>query len=175
MSDFVIYLLPFVSYLTGHAKAINEGLGGLLKSWLPFFNSKEGKQMLYDELIKSRTETLKKLAQSEKLKIDENLKGKLTDENGVYRFSLIDGNVTLKVGRTDTSLKQRIITNHYNGDQPGNIRMQLVKNSYVKDFDASKKYLEEKCNLQYLVIENDDKRKWSEHFIISMLQPKFSD
>ena len=97
-------------------------------------------------------------------------------EPGIYYISNKSGEI-LRAGspKTSDSLKQRIYQNHFMGKQSGNIRSQLVKEGMCKDLNDAKTYLKERCIVRWKVIADINNRKWAEHFMLSILQPKFSD
>lgn len=118
------------------------------------------------------------LISSKNYSFDKTLRGSLPEEHGVYRIfeDGADWTSSLRIGRTDTGgLKQRIYQNHFMGNQDGNIKAQLVKSGKFNNQEEAKNYLREKCKVQFIVIEDENERKWAEHFIISILQPQLSD
>ncbi len=125
-------------------------------------------------------EYVKELVFSEQYGFDENLEGALPLKPGIYRI-LEDGSdwdSSLFVGRTRTTtdeLRYRVYQNQYLGNSKSNIKAQLVKSKRFKDQEEAKKYIEEKCRVQFIIIEDDNERKWAEHFILSILQPEFGD
>lgn len=123
---------------------------------------------------------VKALIASEPYSFDERLENALPTEPGIYRILERGANwsSSLLVGRTKTTtdeLRYRVYRNQYMGNHKGNIKAQLVKSGRFRDQDEAKKYLEEKCRVQFIVIEDENERKWAEHFILSILQPQFVD
>ncbi len=123
---------------------------------------------------------LKILVYSESYSFDENLENSLLAEHGVYRIfeNGAGWSPSLLVGRTKSTadeLRYRVYQNHYLGKQRGNIKAQLVKSKRCADLGRAKEFLEEKCQVQFIIIEDEIERKWAEHFILSILQPEFTD
>jgi hypothetical protein len=123
---------------------------------------------------------VKTLISSEQYSFDESLEDALPLEPGIYRIleSSAKWSSSLLVGRTKTAtdeLRYRVYQNQYKGNHKGNIKAQLVKSGRFKDQDGAKRYLEEKCRVQFIVIEDENERKWAEHFILSILQPELTD
>jgi hypothetical protein len=59
---------------------------------------------------------------------------------GVYRIlSRSEPGATVRAGRSDVSLRQRLYTNHLIGDQSGNLPAQLVGGGECADRDAAKR------------------------------------
>ena len=120
------------------------------------------------------------LVSSEPYRFDENLENILPAEPGIYRIfeNGADWTSSILVGRTKTAtdeLRYRIYQNQYTGNQKGNIKAQMVKNGRFKDQDEVKTYLEKNCRVQFIIIEDTTDMKWAEHFILSILQPRFTD
>ena len=125
-------------------------------------------------------EYVEALVSSEPYRFDENLESMLPSQPGIYRIFENGAGWTssLLVGRTRTAtdeLRYRIYQNQYTGNQKSNIKAQLVKSGRFKDQDEAKTYLEEQCRVQFVVIEDVTDVKWAEHFILSILQPQFTD
>ncbi len=124
---------------------------------------------------------LRDLLHADALPFDDKLRSLLPDKPGIYRIFEMgsDWKSSLRVGRTDAEggLRQRVYQNHLMGNQPGNIRAQLVsdKTKRCSDSEKAKEFLITRCKVQFLVIEDDNQRKWAEHFILSILQPEYSD
>ncbi len=123
---------------------------------------------------------VKALVFSEQYSFGERLESVLPLEPGIYRIfeNGSDWSSSLLVGRTRTAtdeLRYRVYQNQYIGNQKGNIKAQLVKSGRFKDQDEAKKYLEEKCKVQFIIMEDENERKWAEYFILSILQPQFTD
>lgn len=129
-----------------------------------------------DPIIVKNRSYLEELIASQGHRFDSQLRSFLPSEPGIYYISNIYGEI-LRAGsiKTSDSLKQRIYQNHFMGNQTGNIRSQLVKEGTCKDLIDAKTYLKEKCVVKWKVILDINDRKWAEHFMLSILQPKFSD
>ncbi len=123
---------------------------------------------------------LKALVFSEQFGFDESLRDSLPSEPGIYRI-LENGAAwrsSLRVGRTRSTkdeLRYRVYQNQYLGNQKGNIKAQLIKSGRCQDEDRAREYLEANCRVQFIVIEDENERKWAEYLILSILQPEFTD
>lgn len=141
-------------------------------------NMKEREKM--QSRINKNLDYLLPLISSKQYSFDENLRGSLPENHGVYRIfeDGSDWDSSLRIGRSkfgDRGLRQRVYQNHFMGNQEGNIKAQLVKAGKFRNQGEAKQYLKEKCKVQFILIEDENERKWAEHFIISVLQPEFSD
>jgi hypothetical protein len=94
------------------------------------------------------------------------------NEPGVYVIT--SGWDVMRAGKT-TSLRQRLYSNHLMGDQPGNLRAQLVRSGMCSDLVSAKAWIRANCTVQFLVIEDEAERSQIEHFMLSVVQPKFCD
>ncbi len=123
---------------------------------------------------------LDRLLRSPHLTFDSELRRSLPEDGGVYRIydSEADPRETLRAGRTKTAaggLRQRVYGNHFMGNQPGNLRAQLVRYGRCGTVEAAKEFIRNQCRVQVLVIKDEEARKWTEHFILSVLRPAYSD
>jgi hypothetical protein len=97
------------------------------------------------------------------------------DAPGVYRiFECSERGVTVRAGRS-ISLQQRLYANHLMGDQPGNLPAQLVRGGECADRDAAKRHIRQNLVVQILPVADADQRKWLEHFMLAVLQPRYCD
>jgi hypothetical protein len=125
-------------------------------------------------------EYVKELVFSEQYGFDENLENVLPLKPGIYRIfeDGSDWDSSILIGRTRTTtdeLRYRVYQNQYLGNSKSNIKAQLVKSKRFKDQEEARKYIKDKCKVQFIVIEDADELKWAEHFILSILQPEFGD
>lgn len=125
-------------------------------------------------------EYVKELVFSEQYDFDENLENTLPLKPGIYRIfeDGSDWSSSLMVGRTRTTtdeLRYRVFQNQYLGNSKSNIKSYLVKSKRFKDQEEAKKYMEDNCRVQFIVIGDAAELKWAEHFILSILQPEFGD
>jgi len=95
---------------------------------------------------------------------DESLRSNLPEKPGLYMiFTRSNGpEEVLRAGRASGAggRRQRVYQNHLMGNQSGNLRAQLVRAN---------------CSVKFLVVEDEDTLRWGEHFILSVLRPRFSD
>ena len=120
--------------------------------------------------------SVERLLNAPVLRFDSRLRGLLPDSHGIYRIFEIEEEPfrTLRAGRTKRAvegLRQRVYQNHFQGDQTGNIRAQLVRAGRCQSSEAAKAFLRERCAVQILVIEDEAERKWAEHFMLAVLRP----
>jgi hypothetical protein len=124
--------------------------------------------------------TVRQLLSSTALAFDERLHVLLPEQHGIYVIyakSAIPGDV-LRAGKTRTAaggLRQRIYRNHFMGNQPGNLRSQLVQQGVCKGMEDTKPWIRANCVVQYAVIEDDDMRTWAEYMMLAVLRPKYCD
>ena len=124
-------------------------------------------------------EVIQRLLNSEPYPFDERLRGRLSEEQGLYRIFLkAERNGTLRAGRTKTAaggLRQRVYQNHLMGNQNGNLRQQLVRAGICRDIVDAKDFIRQQCVVQTLTIPDSNERKSAEHFMLAILQPQFTD
>jgi hypothetical protein len=110
------------------------------------------------------------------VRLDKNCRRNLPELPGVYRFlDAVQPIATVRAGRADVTLLQRIYTNHLMGDQTGNLRWQLTRGGECADLYSAKQYIRENLAVQVLPIRDARERIWVEHFILAVLQPRYSD
>lgn len=120
------------------------------------------------------------LLNSPLVSFDEQLRGRLPESHGmyaIYQKNAGPGEV-LRAGRTKTAaggLRQRIYQNHFHGDQRGNLRSQLVQQAVCKRMEDTKSWIRTNCAVQYVVIENDEIRRWAEYTMLAVMRPKYCD
>jgi len=119
------------------------------------------------------------LLNSEVIKFDNQCRNALPQEQGIYRiFALERPTETIRAGRTKTAvegLRQRVYQNHLMGNQKGNLRKQLVSAGVCHNLVAAKQYIRDHLAVQFLVVDDKDARIWLEHFMLSILRPKYCD
>ena len=135
---------------------------------------------IYDERVFEGQRWLNELIAQPPLRFDNKLRGSLPELPGVYRIvdTSASAGSTLRLGRTKTAkggLRQRVYGNHYMGNQNGNLRAQLVRSGRCSSMEETKRYIQDNCEVQFVIIEQDDARKWAEYFLLSVLRPDFSD
>ncbi len=140
----------------------------------------DGAAGFIESRIADGKEVVERLLAAPVLRFDPNLRAHLPVAHGIYRIFEVEADpaLTLRAGRTKSAaegLRQRIYQNHYQGDQAGNIRAQLVRAGRCPSSYAAKEFLRESCAVQFLVIEDEEERKWAEHFMLAVLRPDESD
>ncbi len=120
------------------------------------------------------------LLTSPKLLFDESLRSKLPEGHGIYAISMRNATPGdfLRAGRTKTAkggLRQRIYQNHFMGDQDGNLRKQLLRTGRCAKLEETKPWIQEHCQVQFIIVDDAQERSWAEYFILSLLRPGFCD
>ena len=122
---------------------------------------------------------LARLLDSTPMRFDSSLRRLLPEGHGVYRIFLGSAPTeTLRAGRTKTAaagLRQRVYQNHFMGDQKGNLRQQLISAEICRDLLGAKEFIRSNCLVQVFEIEQEYDRMWTEHFILSVLRPRFTN
>lgn len=121
---------------------------------------------------------LKQILFAPTLPFDESLRSKLPERPGRYAIYVKDAQpgMVLRAGKTAKGgLRERVYQNHLMGDQPGNLRAQLVGSGECADLARAKAWIRQNCVVQFLVVDNDDVWHWAEHFMLSVLLPKYGD
>lgn len=107
------------------------------------------------------------------VKFDQECRGNLPNQPGIYRIFWLDRQSdTIRAGRTDKTLRQRIYANHLMGNQAGNLRTQLVNAKYCVDLDDAKNFIRRNLAVQFISVLNTEERVSLEHFILAVLHPK---
>jgi hypothetical protein len=127
-----------------------------------------------EQRIGEAKSVLDRLLSAPRLSFDETLHSRLPDSKGLYAIHVEDepAGQILRAGRTDTGLRQRVYKNHLMGDQAGNLRAQLVKEGACADLVEAKAWIQRNCRVQFVVVEDEEHRKWAEHFMLAILRPK---
>jgi len=119
---------------------------------------------------------LEQLLASPIIRFDESCRRSLPEQPGVYRIFHRDRpNATIRTGRTDAELRQRVYQNHLMGNQAGNLPAQLVSGGDCVDLNAAKQFMRQSLAVQVLPIADAQERASLEHFILAVLQPRYSD
>ena len=113
------------------------------------------------------------------IKFDRGCRRSLPETQGVYRIYHPDAPaVTIRAGRTKEAaggLRQRVYQNHLMGDQPVNLRAQLVGDRVCVNLEAAKGYIRESLVVQFLEVQGSKERTWLEHYMLGALQPRYCD
>ena len=132
-----------------------------------------------DRLNEGKT-ILDKLLSSSPIPFDETIRSRLPAQHGIYAITVKGASHgdTLRAGRTKTAsegLRQRIYQNHLMGRQNGNLRAQLVRDSICANMEEAKHWIRKNCVVQFVVVQDAEARRWAEHFVLSVLRPRYSD
>lgn len=103
----------------------------------------------------------------------------LPETPGLYVITIERGEI-VRIGRTHKQTpRDRIYRNHLMGSQKGNLPSQLVDAGLCSDLVDAKRWIREHCAVQFLQKADldslDVETKWAEHFLLSVLPPRFSD
>lgn len=113
------------------------------------------------------------------IKFDRGCRSSLPKTQGVYRIYHPEAPaVTIRAGRSKKAsggLRQRVYNNHLMGNQPDNLRAQLVGDRVCINLEAAKDYIRESLVVQFLEVQDSKERTWLEHFMLGVLQPRYCD
>jgi len=113
------------------------------------------------------------------IRFDDRCRSELPEAHGIYRiFDPAKPDETVRAGRTKTAaggLRQRVYQNHLMGNQPGNLRAQLVAGGVCTDLEAAKRHIRGSLVVQIVVVEDAQDRTWLEHFMPGVIRPRYCD
>jgi hypothetical protein len=128
--------------------------------------------------IEAGRRMLTSLIQAEALPMKTVTPSEIPQLRGIYCFDHLDQNEAdvVRAGRASSGggLRQRIYVNNLMGNQPGNLRAQLVAAGDVVDLVEAKEWIRNRLQVRFLVLPVDE-IVWSENFMLSILRPRFSD
>lgn len=132
------------------------------------------------ERLEKHKEFVDQLIGSPELPFDASLRSKLPERQGLYAIRIRSSAAShyLRAGRTKTAfggLRQRVYQNHFMGDQQGNLRSQLVRDGRCSSLEDTKAWIRENCVVQVMVVDDEEERRWAEHFMLSILRPEYCD
>lgn len=132
------------------------------------------------EILESRLRALDglvgKLLDRVPIKFDRDCRSALPDAPGVYRIFASDmPGETVRAGRSDVTLRQRVYQNHLMGNQKGNLRAQLVRHGVCADLESAKRHIQDNLLVQAMPILDEQERIWLEHFMLAAFRPRFCD
>jgi hypothetical protein len=122
---------------------------------------------------------LNKLINSKKFTFDKSIRSNLPEDAGIYAisFNAAQPSEYLIAGRTKGTegLRQRIYQNHLMGNQIGNLRSKLVNGGLCPDMEHTKDWIRQNCVVQFVTIPDENLINWFEHYILSILRPKYNN
>jgi len=122
---------------------------------------------------------LHRLLTAPAFRFDESLRSNLPEKPGLYVINTVasGSDEILRAGRTKGmgGLRQRVYQNHLMGNQSGNLRAQLVRSGRCRDMEEAKAWIRENCSVRFLILENERTLAWTEHFMLAVLRPTYSD
>jgi hypothetical protein len=129
------------------------------------------------ERVGELTRIVERLLSSPELLFDSSLRSNLPEEPGLYAIYVREAGEYIRAGRADAAggLRQRVYQNHFMGDQEGNLRSQLVRSGRCSSLEDAKSWIRNNCAVRVLVVRDDEERRWGEHFMLSVLRPRFSN
>ena len=128
------------------------------------------------ETLDALTAQLERLLAGSAIRFDEGCRRNLPEQPGIYRiFDIERADQTLRAGRADVTLRQRVYQNHLMGDQAGNLRAQLVRAGECTDLNLAKDLMRHRLAVQVLPVADQRERAALEHFMLAILRPRFSD
>jgi len=132
------------------------------------------------ERTEQLTTILVQLLTSDYIPFDERLHGRLPKRPGIYAIYAKTAPTAevLRAGRTKTAadgLRQRIYQNHFQGNQNGNLRRQLVDNGACASIHDTKRWIRANCVVQFTLVEDNEMRQWAEYMMLAVLRPRYCD
>lgn len=146
-----------------------------------FKHSKESPELAVNKIqerVDKMRSTVETLSASPEFAFDQSLRKRLPEAHGLYIIQLIHTPEIIRAGRTKTAkggLRQRVYQNHFMGNQKGNLRRQLMASGQCHSLEEAKSWLREHCITHVVIVEDDEERRWTEHFMLAVLRPRFSD
>jgi hypothetical protein len=120
---------------------------------------------------------LRDLVQARAVRFDSRLPALLPKTHGLYAISMIgapDGEY-LHAGKTKkgrSGLLGRVWQQHYQiGGSPGDLLEKVRARGHGGSAEEAREYIRHNCQVQWLVVENEDQRDWAEHYVLAMLKP----
>jgi hypothetical protein len=133
----------------------------------------------YDQHMDEMKRLLGRLLAATPYSFDESLRSKLPEKPGLYVIFTRNNGMeeVLRAGRAKGAggLRQRVYQNHLMGNQSGNLRAQLVHSGRCRDIGEAKTWIRRNCSVRFLVVGDDETLRWTEHFMLAVLRPTFSD
>jgi hypothetical protein len=81
----------------------------------------------------------------------------------------------LHVGKTKkgrSGLLGRVWQQHYQtGGSPGDLIEKVRARGHAASAQEAREYIRQNCQVRWVVVENDDLRSWTEHYILALLKP----
>jgi hypothetical protein len=112
---------------------------------------------------------------------DDELAGRLPFAHGIYAISSSTDTPRqfLHVGKSKdglNGLRGRVWVQPYQtggsgGDPIEKVKLQLRREGEPGTPRQAKEWIKRDCQVQWVVVEDADIRKWSEHFVLSILRP----
>lgn len=125
----------------------------------------------------SYQEALTNLLNSKRIPFSaDDLHKALYKSGGLYRITHnSDPKKTLYIGKAK-DIKQRLYNNLLMGQvRSHTLKRKLIKAKKCTAQPSAKKYLQNNCSLQYILMENPRERTFNEHYFISILRPEYND
>jgi hypothetical protein len=111
--------------------------------------------------------------------LDISLKSGQLKKQGIYAISCksaLPGEY-LHVGRSKSAgLRGRILSQHLGGGGKGaesDLIQKVQTNKLATNREEASRWIKENCQVQWIIEEDGIRRAWAEHYILSVLQPKW--
>lgn len=121
-------------------------------------------------------ELLRELLGRRPVPFDGNLRNALPTRGGVYRILETGAGwqSSVYVGKSG-NLRERTYSNHFMGNRRAStLKRKLILDGLYADENAVKEYLKERCSVQFLIVEEDERAHF-EHFAVAILRPRYND
>jgi len=126
---------------------------------------------------------IERLLSSEEILFDSTVRTKLLGEPGLYTIYVRETAEHLRAGRADSAagIRQRVYTGHFMGssfstpEAPDSLRGNLVRSGICPSLEEAKSWMRDNCAVRALVVGDFNERRWGEHFMLSVLRPRFGE
>ncbi len=128
----------------------------------------------YYPIIRANTKLLEQLLCCESYGFNSNLKKFLPALSGIYAIFNKESNVALYVGESK-NIQKRVSEDLFQGNESRHtLKRKIMKDLSLETLSNAKDFLRKDCSVRFLQVEGL-KRKAIEHFLISILKPRWND
>ena len=127
-------------------------------------------------LLGKYVELLDKLINAEQISFEGITPSSLPYTAGVYRiFEDQSADQSVYIGQTG-NFRERLYSNHLMGNpQASVLKRKLIARKVFTNAESVKQYFFDMCSIQILEIDDEQERKYFEHFAIAILRPEYND